>query len=130
MPLISNNERVKLVASIAYRGFTKTGSRSDSISWAADFVEAVEAELSRRRPAVPRTVEDWMRENAREPYCTGIDWYWDGPDSEVHLGKEELPAEVWAKMRCPNDTCGDYDTRDEAVADLRRALLSLNLIQS
>lgn len=128
---MSSDERVKLVTNIAYRGFTKMGSRSAAISWAADFVEAVEAELSRRFFGEPsRTVEDWMRENDREPYCSGIDWYWDGPDSEVHLGKEELPAEVWAKMRCPNDTCEDYASRAEAVADLRQALLSLNLIQS
>lgn len=74
-------------------------------------------------------VEDWMRINNVEPYKDDYGWYWDGPNSDIVKGREQLPAGVWVHVReSPESVSENYLTREDAIAALRLALLSLNLI--
>ena len=79
-------------------------------------------------PVKPRTVEDWMRENDREPWGTGNSWYWDSPDSPAISSREAIPGGVFARLRPGSSQTRGYLSRDDAVADLRKVLLSLELI--
>lgn len=82
-------------------------------------------------PPTPPTVEDWMEANDVAPYRANAEsWYWDGPDSYAVLGKEKLPADVWALVGGGLDDTEtrDFPSRDDAVCALEVALRKLGKI--
>lgn len=137
-PILTETERVKLVATIAAKRL-EGGYLPDAIQWAAELVNAVEADVAKRREPVsppnqakPRTVEDWIRDNGRSPWKALTFWHWNMPQD--FSTKSLLPQSIFNALTGEDYTHNDgvstyYETREEAIADLRQALLSLKLIE-
>lgn len=129
MNRISDNDRIKAAAMMcAVNGGL-------SVSDALDLIDAVEREVEKRheeRNATCPDVETWMQAHDREPFQAAFQsFWWDGPKSQHILGREKLPADVWAAMTTEHPALRvKFPTREAAVAALRAALVKLGRIKA
>lgn len=76
------------------------------------------------------TAADWINHYYREPYINGgHSVYWSPLDDSYW--REGLPMEIFSRLESPAMTYGGfklYDTREDAITDLKRVIAALDLV--